>query len=624
VSRKQLTVLIVIAALLAVLVIAKKLDVTPPDIETEVGLTALAPPGFFASDVARVELYVGGEKELEQRAILARDADDRWLVESRYSAPAAEKKVANFLGMLKTLTGEYRSKGKGVLEDYHLTDAKAKHIALYKAGETNACYHLAIGKEAGTGRCFVRRAGDDGVYTVNVDLAGEMGIADGGAPDSSGWVEKTIVKLDENTIVRLAVETPDRAVAFEHRELQDKEKKDGNDEHAGHAHGKKIKREWVHVHGGLGMTYQKSGIEDLARSLHSFTASDVEDPAMKKAFGLDAPGYHCTAKMADGSETTIIGSWPVPGGDAYVMLKGNKTVYRVSSWTFNDVFGKGDKLFMLPALRERDEDVTKITLTYPDGTKVRLGRSSGRDWNISSPALPLAFKKSAAENVAKALATWKPDDYADGGNLASFGLSQPVQRAEFSAVNGRTHTLRVGRAARGAKGRYVLLDDNKKILVADNYNIERIFPKLKKFFEADVLKVEEGDIAKIAVMRANDPFEIRKTGGAWQLFRFGEKVEADAAKVADYVKKFGGLSPEDIAPLKRGFAGAGVLITVTKKDWSSIKLLVGKEKDGLVPVRKNGDGFIFLFAKSAAAALAPPVHDLRRAEQKKAKKPAEK
>ncbi|MHC4200327.1 MAG: DUF4340 domain-containing protein, partial [Planctomycetota bacterium] len=242
-SRKQFIALAVMAGLLLLVIVVKKVRVRRPDLEEEMALVSLAPKGFLAADAARIEMYRGAKPD--EKVALSRE-EDVWLVGSQFDAPAKKDKVDEFLKKLKGLEGEFRSEEKEVIADYGLADESAIHVSVYKTGqkedEKDPWYHLLVGKKEKYGSSFVRAAGENTVYTVDVNFASELGLwgdDEQKPPKSSEWVDKTVIDLDKDKIERVELTTPDRSVAFERRERK-------KDEKEGQGHGDKKKEyEWV-------------------------------------------------------------------------------------------------------------------------------------------------------------------------------------------------------------------------------------------------------------------------------------------------------------------------------------------------------------------------------------------
>lgn len=631
-SRKQFIALAVMAGLLLLVIVVKRIARTTPDLEREMGLVALAPEGFLASDAERIEMYRGSAPD--EKVALSRE-EEAWLVRSRFDAPAKKDKVDEFLGKLKGLEGEFRSDEKEVIADYGLADESAIHLAVHKRGQEGKepWYHLLVGKKESYGSSFVRAAGKNTVYTVDVNLASELGLwgdDEQKPPDSSEWVDKTVIDLDKDKIERVELKTPDRSVAFERREKKDK--KEGEDKD------KKKEYEWVVASGGPGTEFKQSGLDDLLGKLDSYEASGVEDPAKKKEFGLEDPGYRCEVGLEGGRKKVILAARKKPGSDGYLTLEGGRIVYKVEDWKFKHVFKEAGDLFELKGLDADKDKVKGVTLAYP-GVTVELVKEKEKDgddkkWKMAKPVTGLKLKDWKPKDVARELAEWKPADYAVGGDPASYGLASPEHRATFVMEDGKKHTIAFGAGAKGVEGTYARLDDGKQVWVSKKSDTEGIFPKHKDFFELEVADVDKDDITKVTVERGEDAFVLSSKGDKddrkWVLTVAGKTVPHDKGKIDDYLDRFSPLEGSDIAlGAKAGslVAKPKVTVKVEAKEGKGLTVRFGDEKDGEVAARVEGEqgkkgkkvkgaGAVLLFTKSKFEDLAPPSKDLVKPEPK--------
>lgn len=646
-SKNQLIALGTMAGLLLIILLVQQLAKSKPDLERECDLRALAPEGFLVSDVSRVEIFrepkesekdeakeegdeekEEGEKEdekKEEKVVLVR-GEEGWIVESAYMAPGKKDDIEDLLKKLKDIEGEFRSDDPSVLADYQLTGGGALHVAAYREGDEEAWYHLLVGRKEAHGSSFIRKRGEDTVYTVNVNIASEVGIwgDDDKAPESSHWVDKTVIDLDKEKIERLALTTPDRSFVFERREKkaeEDEEKEEGDEDK-----GKEKEYEWVLASGGpgTGHEFKKKGVDDILGAVDSFSASDVVDPAKKKEYGLDEPGFRCAVRLEGGKEKVLVAARDKPGEDAYMTVEGRAVVYKVSDWKFDDVFSEAKDLFELEGLDEDEDNVRKMTLVYPS-VKLELVREDGK-WSVSSPSTGLELKESEAEDLARALAEWKPADYADGEDLEAFGLAEPERKVTFVVVKKekdeeetREHTIATGAEARGVEGRYCLLDGGKRVWIVGKWDVDKIAPEPKDFFDKDVADIEEDDITGIIVSREDEEITLEREGeDEWKLSAGGTDVKPDEDDVEDFAKRFSPLTASDVDLEGKWSIPGEPTATVTvawngdgdEKKPKKLVIRFGAEKDGDRPARIDGKDVTLVFSASTADGLAPALKDL--------------
>lgn len=331
-SKKQLIILTIVLGLLICILLLKESAKSPVNLEEQMALETFAPSGFLSSDAARIEIYK--RESQDQKVVLAR-TDGSWRVRSRFNAPAKGDKIDNFLDKMKTLEGEFRSREAAVLEDYGISEDKALHIAVYRKNEKKPSYHILVGKRETYGRRFVRRQGQNTVYTVNVDLASEIGLwgDTDNAPESSQWMDKVVVDFDKEKITKIALTTPDNSRVFEKRAKGPvgEEPETGEKEY-----------EWVLAEDNSDAVFQQSEVDGILRALDIYYSLDVADPSKKKEFGLESPGFRCEVTLENGEKTALIAARNKPDEDGYMMIEGKDTVYTVTGAKLDDLFGASE------------------------------------------------------------------------------------------------------------------------------------------------------------------------------------------------------------------------------------------------------------------------------------------
>ena len=219
---KTLIPFVVILALLAGLVIWQKTNQAPPaPIATQIGLTTLAPEGLNADDIARVELFAGSDPE--EKVILEEQAD-KWQIASSFNAPVNEETLDGFLEKALGLKGEPRARENTdeQLASYDLKDDQAFHVQLFKSGSETPAMHVLVGKAADFRTVFVRKDGDNQVFVESTNLRREAGVSDSGdsaAPTATKWLQTTLLKQEKDKINRVALQYPDKEIAFERHEV---------------------------------------------------------------------------------------------------------------------------------------------------------------------------------------------------------------------------------------------------------------------------------------------------------------------------------------------------------------------------------------------------------------------
>jgi hypothetical protein len=541
---------------------------------------------------------------------------DKWVVASKYNAPAKKDKVEEFLGKVKHLEGEGRPSSADVLEDFKLSEKKALHVRVAKKGGEGAWLHLLVGAKEKYGNSFVRLDGSEDVYTVDVNFASEMGIwgdDDTKAPEAGEWLNKDVLKLKKDDIVSLAITTPDREVVFERREVEKTaapEPKPGEEKPAA----KPKEKKWFLVSGGVQKEkkdFKQAGIDAILRAFENYSASDVEDPAKKAELGLDAPNFKCVAKTAGGEQTVVVASLKEPGQDAYVMVEGRNVIYKVATWRFDDLFAKGKDLFDLKATGEDKAKIASVAYER-EGAKITFKRKApGTDeWTMSPGFDGLELKSDKVKNLVSTVAAWKPDDYVDEGKLPADAFKKVFATATFTVEGGASHTITIGGPARAEEGRYAKLDGAGRVWVMSKYDTERVAPEAKEFFDLEVVDIAKDDIASVTCEGGGTVTKVEIwQGGSWQLFVNGSKIEASTAGIDGYAGRFSSLKADDVA-LAGGTVTVERTVTVKTNKGATTVFRFGPAEDGKRLAKIDGVGAPVAFKASDADRLWLALRDV--------------
>jgi len=622
-TKKKLIPLAVIAGLLLLFGLIKKASKPTYELTEEYELTTLTPEGFLSSDVVRLEVYVASKED--EKVVLERK-DDQWVVSSKFNAPGKEEKIDEFLDKLKKLEGEFRSDSADVLEDYGLNEEKALHILAYKKIEGPPDLHLLVGKKEAWNRSFVRRADENEVYTVAVNLASEVGVYGeemDTAPPGKDWIDKKLLDLKKDDVVKVALHTPERTIAFEKRE-KPKEEEDVEEGETSEEEKpsdeedepKEPEYEWVLAQGGAGFEFKQSGLDEVLRNLEALEAADVEDPSKAEELGLNDPAFRCEISLEGGEKVSLKADRESPSSDAYFMFEDrDDLLYKVSSWKFKGLFKAGKDLFTLPDLSLEEEGVKELQI-QGDDYKVVMKRGSKEDdaeWTLASPKVDLSFESSEAEDVVKALGELQPADFCESCDQIPYGLKEPEGVLRISWEDGSSKKLSFGSMSLAVDGRYFKLEGDDRVWVLSKSDSDKLFPDLGDFFDLEVADLSEDDIENITVERTDGAYEVAKNEeGNWRLSAGDEELEAVEDKLNDLVGAFSFLDADDISLKDKDLlSNIETTIRVAPKDGDAFLIELGGSREKQVAARVNGQDVVFFFEEDTAQEMAPPLDELQ-------------
>ena len=219
---KNLVPLAIILVVLTGLVLLRQSGRETATLTEQVQLTALVPEDLDRDDIARIELHAGGKAD-ETLVLEKESAGDNWILLTHYDSPVLQTKVDELFDVLIALKGEYRATpSTDGLDAYDLGDETAFHVKGFAAGASEPLFHVLTGKAPTFGDAFARAAGGEDVYVIDKNIRREAGIYTldlSDPPEPGFWLNKKVLDLESDAIKRLALNYPDKALAFEYQEV---------------------------------------------------------------------------------------------------------------------------------------------------------------------------------------------------------------------------------------------------------------------------------------------------------------------------------------------------------------------------------------------------------------------
>lgn len=391
-NKKTILVITGVLLVLVGLVVVKSFrSRRPQSLIDEYRLTVIVPEDFMVSQVSGFKLFRGGQEE--EKVEIAR-AQKKWRVLSRFSAPGDKKKIEAFLKKIKSIKGELRAGEEEALVDYRLDKDTGLHLVLEQGKKSPV--HLIIGKTLGWKDQFIRRDGESAVYLIHTNLARDMEVYGKDEPKSTVWLDKAILKIDEEEIVEVALRWPDKELRFAKEEVE----KDTAENEAGRE--EKPERRWIVKEPPADMEFKEDGFTDLLKSLAALNAADVADPQEYAELELTKPAYSCRLKLANGKERGFSAVRKETAGHAYLVVDGNKDIiYEVNSYNFSDIFPPDGEIFNLSLTDISAADVKKVTVAEK-GKKLILTRSV-EAWGAEKDGKEIEIDREKIESFIKAV-----------------------------------------------------------------------------------------------------------------------------------------------------------------------------------------------------------------------------
>ena len=473
-KRSILGILVILVILVAVVLLKNCSQETPRSLVEEYELKPLVPEGFLVSEVTQLELY--SPKDEEKKVSLSK-IENEWKITSKFDAPGDKEKINTFLEKIKHLEGELRSDSKEVLSDFELAEGQGIHISISRGKKPPV--HLIVGKKMGREDQFVRRENQSKVYVVHTNLNSEMEVDGEDPPQSSVWVEKTILDLDKEKVEKVTLKYPDKEIGFR-KEKKEPISSSGADKEEGESEpeGETV---WRVAEGKVPAEFKEDKFERLLENLASLEADDVVDPQKYEEWGLDRPGYSCEIELGDGKERKLIASRQEISGPGYAIADDNrKVVYEVSSYNFEDIFPEGEELFELKGLDLDKEKIVEVVLK-DGGQTYRFTKDEEKGWQLKEPLISGEVQTDTVEEIVEKFASLELKDFAQG-STQNYGLQEPSRTLRVTLTSGEEHSLALGNNSLVIEGTYVRLDEQDTIYAIKESLAEKLFPEPETLF----------------------------------------------------------------------------------------------------------------------------------------------
>lgn len=533
--------------------------------------------------------YSGKEDEAVQLAL----KDDKWIVTTKFDAPANRDKVDGLLDKLENLEGELRSTSDEVLADYELEDNKALHLVLLDSKDSEL-KHLLIGKQGSDyNKMFVRLKGSNDVYLANQNLRSDFGIygQQSNRPlESKSWCDLQLLALTENELQKIEVTAPHKKIALELQEqiIEEPEAPETDTETPVPP---QVEKKWVVIEPKLETEAKESGINRLVRAFSNVNVSDVIARGGLAEYGLEKSQGTCTVTGTDGEKHTIYFGSPVPDGNGayYVRIDEDNLVYRMEKWKVENIFMKMNTLITLDAPKFNKDDITSLELKS-DKRSLKIEKKEDK-WQPVVGEYSSRFNASRIDKVLAVLANANPQDKLMTESKEIAGLDNPDSSISFTLKDGTVHTIKFGATAPLTdQDRFVQFDDSDDIWMIQKANYNNAIPKLAELFDLKLFDFNVDDARHITLADNSGELKIvysesdvtddqsGKPETKWVIE--GKDGEVDQGNVRFLLSTIRGLTAESIAFKKNetGLDNPSWKAELNLADGRNIVLLIGNER----------------------------------------------
>ncbi len=265
------------------------------------------------------------------------------------------------------------------------------------------------------------------------------------------------------------------------------------------------------------------------------------------------------------------------------------------------------------------EDVNKVELAYSDPNYERIvcSKDDAGEWQIEQPLKAKADQKLMDRLISDTVGKYVHETLKEAEDISEYGLDNPRVTATFYLQDGASRTIMLGDTV--PTGNYVYI---KQKAVPDISLVPAsIADDLTKFpsdlRDRTVITVDKSAIRKIQLKYADrENIVCQKTETEWNLLEprgaKGEKgaIEKIISDLDDLkVDRFIAEEAEDVSIY--GLSQPQIEATVTLDDGVEKSLLIGKEEDGSVYVKRALDKAVYSVNAEIIGKLKVEPSDLR-------------
>lgn len=483
--------LLPLAALFVILVIAAVILKRPqdqPSLVVEAALERLVPSTVRADAITGIDLYQGVQPEAGVRL---RSKDGKWTVVSHFEAPGNTTKIQDFLKQVSSLQGELRADSATVHRDFRIEEGQAMHLQLYTDTADKPAVHLLAGRGKGSNG-FIRRAGEDRVYTVDVNLhtvAGLYGDDASQVPTAKPWLELRIQDIPKEHVRAVDLHTPKQQLRFT---LPPVPAAPGADSPT-----PAPSAPWSLAAPNLPYPVKQEAVDGLVSTLRTVQAEDIADPAQLSEYGLQAATYRAILTVQPSGQEArqvsfLVGNEvPAQEGKRYARLGQEGPVYILASSTWQRLFPSLGTLltaYVFPGIGA--DGVTHLAVRYAEQSwsleRQSPGTSAASSGTDTAPVWVLSHDPQAEVDNEVVTDLWETaaqltaEDILD---IPTRGLDTPLIELRLTWRDGRTEQVELGKfSEKDDKSYYVKRQNTSSMLVVPGQAYEKLEAALKAVY----------------------------------------------------------------------------------------------------------------------------------------------
>jgi hypothetical protein len=239
-------------------------------------------------------------------------------------------------------------------------------------------------------------------------------------------------------------------------------------------------------------------------------------------------------------------------------------------------------------------DIAKVDIKRKSGDEVELAKDNAGKWQIAA-AKPLRADQSEVSSMLSTLSSLSSERLIEekAGNLADYGLAQPVVEVDVTEKDNKTQKLLIGANTPAGNAVYVALAGDSRVFTLASYTKTSLDKSAKDLRDKRLLVFEQDKLSRVELSAKKQDIEFGRNKDQWQIVK-PKPFRADDSKVEDLIRKLGdakmdlNVSDHDQQKASAAFNSGSAVATAKVTDTSGTEEL---------QVRKNKDDY---YAKSTA------------------------
>jgi len=262
-------------------------------------------------------------------------------------------------------------------------------------------------------------------------------------------------------------------------------------------------------------------------------------------------------------------------------------------------------------------DIAKVDIRKKNGDEVQLAMNDAGKWQIMG-AKALRADQNEVSSMLSTLSSLGSERLIEekAGNLAEYGLAQPVVEVDVTEKDSKTQKLLIGDNTPAGNAAYAALAGDPRVFTLASYSKTSLDKSAKDLRDKRLLVFEQDKLSRVELAAKKQDIEFGRNKDQWQIVK-PKPLRADDSNVEELIRKLGdakmdlNASDEDQKKAAAAFSSGTAVATAKVTDASGTEeLQVRKSKDDYYAKSTAVDG-VYKVSSDLGTALDKSVDDFR-------------